>query len=177
MPCRRGNWGRTVYKLLAGKHQYAVDYGYYMHELALDLGAVPRLGSLLLRPRAFWGYGFGQAFTSWFRLTGPFAAEEMWDVCCGELFRTTLGRGLAANLNFVAMNIVLGGFGGVVGKGPPNSDGFGNNPRSPGDSPRLPPGHPTPPQPRGRPNPSPARALTRPLPNPCPDPAPPRPVP
>ena len=76
--------------------------------LRRSLFVTPQLSALLSRPRALWGYGFGQAFTTWFRLTGPFATESAWDICCGELFQTTLGRGLPANLNFVVMNIVLG---------------------------------------------------------------------
>mgnify|MGYP003315096356 CR=1 FL=1 len=45
----RGAWGRRCYKLLGAKHQYSVDYGMYMHELARDIGALPPPLALLRR--------------------------------------------------------------------------------------------------------------------------------
>lgn len=106
-PCSRGAWGRKVYRLLAAKHQYSVDHGFYVHELARDLTSTPRLSALLWRPKALWAYAMGQSFTTFFRLTGPFAQPEAFDVAETELFHTTLTRGALANTNFLMMNAVL----------------------------------------------------------------------
>ena len=106
----RGAWGRRCYGLLGAKHQYSVDYGMYMHELARDIGALPRPLALLRRsPRVWWTYAMGQAFVSHFRLFGPFAHARAWDTAAHELCPTTLRRGFQANAVFVAMNVFLAG--------------------------------------------------------------------
>ena len=57
-------------------HQYGVDHGAYVHQLARDIGAAPYLSWLIWHPRAFTAYVHGQAFSSFFRLQGPFADDE-----------------------------------------------------------------------------------------------------
>ena len=57
-------------------HQYGVDHGAYLHQLARDIGAAPELSWLAWYPRAFMAYIIGQSYTTFFRLQGPFAEAE-----------------------------------------------------------------------------------------------------
>lgn len=96
------------YGLLGKKLVYGVDYGNYMHQLAAEFGAVPSLWSLARRPRVLVAYCLGQAYVSFFRLQGPFASQEAWEVAATELYAPVLRRGIATNLVFLAVMLVFG---------------------------------------------------------------------
>eukprot|EP01051_Picozoa_sp_SAG22_P001358 SAG22_NODE_52_length_24288_cov_15.594568_26_plen_149_part_00 len=89
-------------------HQYGVDHGAYVHQLARDIGAAPYLSWLAWHPRAFVAYTMGQAYTPFFRLTGPFADPAQLEIASGELWQTVVRRGVASNLMFLVITTVFG---------------------------------------------------------------------
>jgi|TARA_B100000524_G_scaffold191461_1_gene99254 dimethylaniline monooxygenase (N-oxide forming) len=97
------------YALLGKKLKYGVDYGNYMHQLAVEMGAVPSLALLWKRsPRACVAYALGQAYVPFFRLQGPFASDSAWRISATELFAPVIQRGILANLVFI---MTMGAFG------------------------------------------------------------------
>lgn len=96
------------YGLLGKKLIYGVDYGNYMHQLAAEIGAAPSLRALARKPRALIAYCLGQAYISFFRLEGPFATAQAWEVAQSELYRPVLQRGVVTNLIFVSVMFVFG---------------------------------------------------------------------
>lgn len=75
------------YGLLGKKLNYGVDYGNYMHQLGAEIGAAPSFSVLLRSPRALIAYALGQAYVTFFRLTGtphsalPAAGTPIQDHC------------------------------------------------------------------------------------------------
>jgi len=96
------------YGLLGKKLIYGVDYGNYMHQLAAEIGAAPSLRALARKPRALIAYCLGQAYISFFRLEGPFATAQAWEVAQSELYRPVLQRGVFTNLIFVSVMFFFG---------------------------------------------------------------------
>jgi dimethylaniline monooxygenase (N-oxide forming) len=93
------------YHLLAptnARIQYGVDHSAYMSTLAKDMRASP--GLLALWSEYGWEvmlvYCFGAAFTSFYRLTGPFKDPAMKGIVQGELKETVMRRGLVGNFFF-----------------------------------------------------------------------------
>ncbi|KZP32518.1 FAD/NAD-P-binding domain-containing protein [Athelia psychrophila] len=80
--------------------KYGVDHSTYMSTLAKDIGAAPGLWEL------WWEYGthvlvcycFGAAFTSFYRLVGPFRSDAAPRVIKGEIWETITRRGIMGNL-------------------------------------------------------------------------------
>jgi len=80
--------------------KYGVDHSTYMSTLAKDIGAAPGLWEL------WWIYGthvllcytFGAAFTTFYRLFGPFVSPIAPTVIKTELWETITRRGLLGNL-------------------------------------------------------------------------------
>ncbi|KAK7689087.1 hypothetical protein QCA50_007778 [Cerrena zonata] len=80
--------------------KYAVDHGTYMSTLAKDIGAAPGLFEL------WWEYGthvlicycFGAAFTTFYRLVGPYRLASAPEIVKTELWETITRRGLLGNL-------------------------------------------------------------------------------
>ncbi|KAJ6500541.1 FAD/NAD(P)-binding domain-containing protein [Mycena sanguinolenta] len=79
---------------------YGVDHSAYQSTLAKDIGAAPGLGQL------WWEHGthvlvcycFGAAFTTFYRLVGPYASPLAPQICKTELWDTITRRGLLGNL-------------------------------------------------------------------------------
>jgi dimethylaniline monooxygenase (N-oxide forming) len=107
IPAKRG---APTYGLLGKKLPYGVDYGNYMHQLAAEIGAAPTLAALARSPKALVAWSLGQAYVTFFRLVGPFAGDEHWEVASGELYRPVATRGIAANGIFL---VTMGAFGAV----------------------------------------------------------------
>jgi dimethylaniline monooxygenase (N-oxide forming) len=79
-----------------------------MHQLAAEIGAAPSATALLRRsPRAFLAYALGQAYTSFFRLQGPFESEYAWHTSATELYEPVVSRGLLTNLIFIGTMAVF----------------------------------------------------------------------
>ena len=93
---------------------YAVDYGYYMHDLGRDIGSEPRISQLVWRPRALVAYCFGQAYSVFFRLRGPFATDWSWEVAENELYPLVTNRGIMSNLVFLAIIVVMAAINGAA---------------------------------------------------------------
>jgi len=96
------------YGLLGRKLVYGVDYGNYMHQVAAEFGAAPSLSTLSSNPRALLAYCLGQAYITFFRLTGPFATKHSWHVASTELFTPVVQRGFVANAIFIATMAAFG---------------------------------------------------------------------
>ncbi|KDQ12360.1 hypothetical protein BOTBODRAFT_67552 [Botryobasidium botryosum FD-172 SS1] len=80
--------------------KYGVDHGAYMSTLAKDIGAAPGLWELW-REHGFHVllcYCFGAAFTTFYRLLGPFRSESAPAIVKGELWETVLRRGILGNI-------------------------------------------------------------------------------
>uniref|UniRef100_A0A7S1TPH2 Uncharacterized protein n=1 Tax=Phaeomonas parva TaxID=124430 RepID=A0A7S1TPH2_9STRA len=88
----RKPYSYDTYHLFAAKHQYSVDYGQYVHELARDIGAAPDLLALWWEPRIAVAYGIGQALLPFFRLRGPFRSDQCWDTARTELLACVADR-------------------------------------------------------------------------------------
>ena len=110
IPGPRKPYSYETYHLFAAKHQYSVDYGQYVHELARDIGAAPDVLALWQEPRIAVAYGIGQALLPFFRLQGPFRSDKCFDTARTELFACVADRGVAANAVFVATVLFFGGF-------------------------------------------------------------------
>ena len=80
--------------------KYGVDYSTYVSQLARDMGSAPGLTELL------WQYGvkvtliycFGAAFTSFYRLVGPYRHPDAKRIVETEIYDTIRRRGLVGNL-------------------------------------------------------------------------------
>ncbi|ODO05732.1 hypothetical protein I350_04793 [Cryptococcus amylolentus CBS 6273] len=80
--------------------QYGVDHSTYMSTLAADLGSQPGLFTL------WWEYGwfvvfvycFGAAFSTFYRLEGPYKTESAKGIVETELWETIRRRGLVGNI-------------------------------------------------------------------------------
>ena len=76
----------------------------YMHDLGEDMGAAPHITELLWRsPKVCVAYCMGQAYSVFFRLRGPFAADWAWKVSEEELYPLVTNRGVVSNLIFFAV--------------------------------------------------------------------------
>ncbi|KAG5179313.1 hypothetical protein JKP88DRAFT_327142 [Tribonema minus] len=98
------------YHVLARKLPYGVDYGAYMHQVARDIGAAPSLTTLLCKggPKALIAYALGQAYISFFRISGPFASPHALTAARSELWGPVVQRGFLANAAFTALLIPFG---------------------------------------------------------------------
>ncbi|GAA6004683.1 hypothetical protein JCM10207_000980 [Rhodosporidiobolus poonsookiae] len=91
------------YYLLAkpeARIKYGVDHSTYMSTLARDMSASPALLSLLRThgPFVLFVYCFSAAFTSHYRLLGPFRSPTAPEVVRTEIWDTVKRRGLLGNL-------------------------------------------------------------------------------
>ena len=96
------------YHLLAkedSRIKYGVDHSAYMSQLARDFGGAPGLLDLYRSHGLYvlMVYCFGAAFTTFYRLTGPFAFEDAKRITRTELAETILRRGVLGNLFFGAI--------------------------------------------------------------------------
>ncbi|BGP37774.1 hypothetical protein JCM10449v2_001696 [Rhodotorula kratochvilovae] len=80
--------------------QYGVDHSTYMSTLAKDMGAAPSLWDLLRIHGPFIAlvYCFSAAFTSHYRLVGPFKSDKAPEVVRTEIWDTVKRRGWIGNL-------------------------------------------------------------------------------
>ncbi|GAA6016284.1 hypothetical protein JCM8202_005550 [Rhodotorula sphaerocarpa] len=80
--------------------KYGVDHTTYMHTLAADFGGSPALSDLWRTHGAFVTlvYAFSAAFTSHYRLVGPFKSDKAPEVVKTEIWETVTRRGLLGNL-------------------------------------------------------------------------------
>lgn len=80
--------------------KYGVDHTTYMHTLAADFGGSPSLSELWRTHGAFVTlvYCFSAAFTSHYRLVGPFKSPKAPEVVKTEIWETVTRRGLLGNL-------------------------------------------------------------------------------
>lgn len=80
--------------------KYGVDHTTYMHTLAADFGGSPALSDLWRTHGAFVTlvYAFSAAFTSHYRLIGPFKSDKAPEVVKTEIWETVTRRGLLGNL-------------------------------------------------------------------------------
>ncbi|GAA6005027.1 flavin-containing monooxygenase [Rhodotorula paludigena] len=80
--------------------QYGVDHSTYMSTLARDMGASPGLWELLRTHGPFITlvYCFSAAFTSHYRLVGPFKSDKAPEVVRTEIWDTVTRRGLLGNI-------------------------------------------------------------------------------
>ncbi|GAA5919765.1 hypothetical protein JCM1841_005844 [Sporobolomyces salmonicolor] len=104
------------YYLLAkpeARIRYGVDHSTYMSTLAKDMGAAPALTDLLREHGWFITlvYCFSAAFTSNYRLVGPFKSPLMPEIVRTEIWETVTRRGLLGNL---MMGLIPMTFYGVV---------------------------------------------------------------
>jgi dimethylaniline monooxygenase (N-oxide forming) len=94
------------YMVLGKKYAYGVDYGNYMHRVAEDIGAAPTLSILARSPhpwKAVYTYCQGQAHIPLFRLQGPFASKQCWEIVTNELWCVCVKRGLLENIGLAAV--------------------------------------------------------------------------
>lgn len=100
------NMTRT-YMVLGSKYPYGVDYGNYMHRIAEDMGAAPKLSCLARSSnhpfRALFTYCMGQSYIPLFRLQGPFASKACWKVVHDELCDVCVNRGLGENVGLMVV--------------------------------------------------------------------------
>ena len=97
------------YMLLGRKYPYGVDYGNYMHRVAEDIDAAPRLIELAQSPRplkALFTYCIGQAHIPLFRHRGPYKSQVCWDVVFDELWPVCVNRGWSENLGLLFMTFL-----------------------------------------------------------------------
>ncbi|KAF5390335.1 hypothetical protein D9757_002786 [Collybiopsis confluens] len=80
--------------------KYGVDHSTYMSTLAKDIGAAPGLFELWKEYGAhvLICYCFGAAFTTFYRLVGPYKVASAPAIIKGELWDTITRRGLIGNL-------------------------------------------------------------------------------
>lgn len=80
--------------------KYGVDHTTYMHTLASDFGGSPALSDLVRTHGLFVTvvYCFSAAFTSHYRLLGPFRSDKAPQVVKTEIWETVTRRGLLGNL-------------------------------------------------------------------------------
>lgn len=80
--------------------KYGVDHTTYMHTLASDFGGSPALSELWRTHGLFvtFVYCFSAAFTSHYRLLGPFKSDKAPEVVKTEIWETVTRRGLLGNL-------------------------------------------------------------------------------
>ena len=80
--------------------KYGVDHTTYMHTLASDFGGSPALSELWRTHGWFvtFVYCFSAAFTSHYRLLGPFKSDKAPEVVKTEIWETVTRRGLLGNL-------------------------------------------------------------------------------
>ncbi|KAJ7261292.1 FAD/NAD(P)-binding domain-containing protein [Mycena haematopus] len=79
---------------------YGVDHSAYQSTLAKDIGAAPGLGQLWWEhgTHVLVSYCFGAAFTTFYRLVGPYASPMAPHISKTELWDTVTRRGLLGNL-------------------------------------------------------------------------------
>ena len=86
-----------------------------MHRLAEEIGAAPSLLMLLKRSwKVSFAYCMGQAMVPFFKLQGPFASADAWQVCEGEMWHTIVRRGWPENIGLVLMVSFFGGLNAVA---------------------------------------------------------------
>lgn len=80
--------------------KYGVDYSSYVSQLARDMGSAPSLGQLLWHygPKVTLIYCFGAAFTTFYRLVGPYRHPDAKRIVETEIYDTIQRRGLIGNL-------------------------------------------------------------------------------
>lgn len=99
----------STYYLLSpptARIKYGVDHTTYMHTLASDFGGSPALSELWRTHGLFvtFVYCFSAAFTSHYRLLGPFKSDKAPEVVRTEIWETVTRRGLLGNL-YVALDV------------------------------------------------------------------------
>jgi len=79
--------------------KYGVDHSTYMSTLAKDIGAAPGLWELWREygTHVLVCYCFGAAFTSFYRLFGPFRSDVAPQVIKTEIWDTITRRGIMGN--------------------------------------------------------------------------------
>ncbi|KAF7353585.1 FAD/NAD-P-binding domain-containing protein [Mycena venus] len=79
--------------------KYGVDHSAYMSTLAKDIGAAPGLWELWWEcgTHVLVCYCFGAAFTTFYRLLGPYRSSLAPQICKTELWDTVTRRGLLGN--------------------------------------------------------------------------------
>ncbi|KAF8078064.1 hypothetical protein FPV67DRAFT_1463978 [Lyophyllum atratum] len=97
--------------------KYGVDHSTYMSTLAKDIGAAPGLLELWYEygVHVVACYCFGAAFTSFYRLTGPFRSRTASQIVKTEIWDTITRRGILGNLTmglipmmfYLALNFVV----------------------------------------------------------------------
>ncbi|KAI0094077.1 FAD/NAD(P)-binding domain-containing protein [Irpex rosettiformis] len=80
--------------------KYGVDHGAYMSTLAKDIGAAPGLWELFREHglHILICYCFGAAFTTFYRLIGPYRSSQAPKIVKTELWDTIVRRGFWGNL-------------------------------------------------------------------------------
>ncbi|BFZ61604.1 hypothetical protein YB2330_002676 [Saitoella coloradoensis] len=80
--------------------KYGVDHSAYMSTLAKDIGAAPGLWELWRAHgiHALLTYCFGAAFTTLYRLVGPWKDPDAAEIAKGELWETIKRRGVIGNM-------------------------------------------------------------------------------
>jgi len=80
--------------------KYGVDHGMYMSTLAKDIGAAPGLWDLWRQhgTHILACYCFGAAFTTFYRLIGPYRSSLAPKIVKTELWETITRRGILGNL-------------------------------------------------------------------------------
>jgi len=97
--------------------KYGVDHSTYMSTLAKDIGATPGLWDLWKEhgTHLLVCYCFGAAFTTFYRLTGPYRSSLAPKIAGTELWETITRRGILGNLlmglipmlGYAALNITV----------------------------------------------------------------------
>ncbi|KAJ4487533.1 hypothetical protein J3R30DRAFT_3279781 [Lentinula aciculospora] len=101
--------------------KYGVDHSTYMSTLAKDIGAAPGLWELWKEygTHVLVCYCFGAAFTTFYRLVGPYKSASAPGIIRSELWDTILRRGFMGNLImgvipmifYLSLNIIAFGLG------------------------------------------------------------------
>jgi len=80
--------------------KYGVDHSTYMSTLAKDIGAAPSLWELWREygTHVLLCYCFGAAFTTFYRLIGPFRSNAAPEIVKNELWETITRRGIMGNV-------------------------------------------------------------------------------
>lgn len=97
------------YMVLGHKYPYGVDYGNYMHRVAEEMDAAPKLSMLATSAspfKALFTYCQGQAYIGLFRLQGPYASKRCWQIFQNELWIVCRNRGWLENSGLVAVTLL-----------------------------------------------------------------------